>query len=269
MSLSSAIGSGLKLGASLAPSFMGGGGITGTDILNFGASLYDSNTALKNAKHQMGQNKEFAQKGIRWKVADAKAAGIHPLYAMGASTNMPSVSMQGGSNISGALKSAMDGRLTRLQEKAIQADIVLKLARASEVSRRGQRINSQQDKDVLDPQELVPATVKVSERHGVEHGKGGRIVKSQLGNFLFKSNQPSAQSYEDETGEAVSMLASTMESAKAWGRWKHFKNEARKRYPINYRKTPTKQELIKRRIQQRRQAQWLQHRVKIFLKHGD
>lgn len=30
--------------------------------------------------------KEFAQKGIRWKTADAKAAGLHPLYAMGANT---------------------------------------------------------------------------------------------------------------------------------------------------------------------------------------
>lgn len=28
--------------------------------------------------------KDFAQQGIRWKVADAEAAGIHPLYALGA-----------------------------------------------------------------------------------------------------------------------------------------------------------------------------------------
>lgn len=30
--------------------------------------------------------KEFAQHGVRWKVEDAKQAGIHPLYALGAST---------------------------------------------------------------------------------------------------------------------------------------------------------------------------------------
>lgn len=29
---------------------------------------------------------KFAQEGIRWKVDDAKAAGIHPLYALGANT---------------------------------------------------------------------------------------------------------------------------------------------------------------------------------------
>lgn len=30
--------------------------------------------------------KEFAKKAIRWKVADAQKAGIHPLYALGANT---------------------------------------------------------------------------------------------------------------------------------------------------------------------------------------
>lgn len=43
-----------------------------------------------NAQKQQGQEreielqKEFAQQGLRWKVADAKAAGIHPLAALGA-----------------------------------------------------------------------------------------------------------------------------------------------------------------------------------------
>lgn len=31
--------------------------------------------------------REFAQQGIQWKVADAKAAGVHPLYALGAQTH--------------------------------------------------------------------------------------------------------------------------------------------------------------------------------------
>lgn len=36
------------------------------------------------AREQMAQQREFAQHGIRWRVSDAQAAGIHPLYAMGA-----------------------------------------------------------------------------------------------------------------------------------------------------------------------------------------
>lgn len=38
------------------------------------------------AQQNVALQKQFAQEGIRWKVADAKAAGIHPLYALGAST---------------------------------------------------------------------------------------------------------------------------------------------------------------------------------------
>ena len=44
----------------------------------------------KNQKDSNAQNaayqKEFAQHGIRWKVEDAKAAGLHPLAALGSST---------------------------------------------------------------------------------------------------------------------------------------------------------------------------------------
>lgn len=43
----------------------------------------------QNAAHaaaQMQAQKDFAQQGIRWRVNDAKKAGIHPLYALGAST---------------------------------------------------------------------------------------------------------------------------------------------------------------------------------------
>lgn len=40
----------------------------------------------KIARNQENLQREFAQHGIRWKVEDAKAAGLHPLYAIGAST---------------------------------------------------------------------------------------------------------------------------------------------------------------------------------------
>lgn len=36
-------------------------------------------------REQAQLQREFAQNGIQWKVADAKAAGIHPLYALGGS----------------------------------------------------------------------------------------------------------------------------------------------------------------------------------------
>lgn len=41
--------------------------------------------SLQIARENMAMQKEFAQNGIRWKMEDAKQAGIHPVFALGAS----------------------------------------------------------------------------------------------------------------------------------------------------------------------------------------
>ena len=45
------------------------------------------------ARQEYQNQKEFAQHGLRWKVEDAKQAGINPLVALGASTHSPSASI--------------------------------------------------------------------------------------------------------------------------------------------------------------------------------
>jgi len=59
-------------------------------------SFFDSQSAKQNIKLQ----KQFAQEGIQWKVADAKKAGIHPLYALGAQTHSFAPVQTGGGNFS-------------------------------------------------------------------------------------------------------------------------------------------------------------------------
>lgn len=46
-------------------------------------NLISQDAANKRADQQEALQREFAQNGIRWRVADAKAAGVHPLYALG------------------------------------------------------------------------------------------------------------------------------------------------------------------------------------------
>lgn len=61
--------------------------------------------AAANIAHQ----KEFAQHGIRWRVDDARAAGIHPIYALGASTPSfapVSAAFSGDTSLPNALASA-------------------------------------------------------------------------------------------------------------------------------------------------------------------
>lgn len=62
------------------------------EIISAGANLLGGFLSRSDAKEQAeaafnrnaALQREFAQNGIRWKVEDAKAAGIHPAYAIGA-----------------------------------------------------------------------------------------------------------------------------------------------------------------------------------------
>lgn len=89
-------------GAALGSAFGG--------ILNFGSSM--SQQQAENVRHseQMALareniqlQKDFAQQGVRWKVEDAQAARIHPLFAMGASTHPFTPVSVGGSGSSGGM----------------------------------------------------------------------------------------------------------------------------------------------------------------------
>lgn len=66
------------------------GGVVG-GLLGGAGSVVSAGISAANAKAINQANyehqKEFAQHGIRWKVADAKAAGLHPLAALGAQTS--------------------------------------------------------------------------------------------------------------------------------------------------------------------------------------
>lgn len=78
-SAGSGAASGAAMGASMGPwGAVAGGVIGGIAGAIGGKSKFD------RANYEA--QKEFAKKGIRWRVGDAKAAGVHPLYALGAQT---------------------------------------------------------------------------------------------------------------------------------------------------------------------------------------
>lgn len=80
--------------ASSAPGWLGSAITAGGSILG---GLFSGSSANKLWKKQYRASKEFAQQGIRWKVADARAAGISPLVALGAQTHSPTLSATGSS----------------------------------------------------------------------------------------------------------------------------------------------------------------------------
>lgn len=59
-------------------------------VLNLAGDIFgierSNQSAGRIASDNVNLQREFAQQGIRWRVEDAKAAGIHPLAALGANT---------------------------------------------------------------------------------------------------------------------------------------------------------------------------------------
>lgn len=47
----------------------------------------NNQNAMQMAQENIRLQKKFAQEGIQWKVKDARKAGVHPLYALGAQTH--------------------------------------------------------------------------------------------------------------------------------------------------------------------------------------
>jgi hypothetical protein len=78
-----------------AAAITAGGSLLGGALGYFGAKSQASQQAAM-MKAQMDAQREFAQKGVRWKVADAKEAGISPLAALGAQTHSFSPMSVGG-----------------------------------------------------------------------------------------------------------------------------------------------------------------------------
>lgn len=97
-----------------------GGGAT-----QLAGGMLGIDAARKEGNSNRSEQREYATNAIRWKVADAKAAGIHPLYAMGAtgasfspvSTGAPEILSNMGQNVGRAIQStASSGERAHLNE---------------------------------------------------------------------------------------------------------------------------------------------------------
>lgn len=61
-----------------------------SDLAALATSFFGARNAARESKKAaeaaVDHQREFAQHGVRWRVEDAKAAGVHPLFALGAQT---------------------------------------------------------------------------------------------------------------------------------------------------------------------------------------
>lgn len=73
--------------------------------LDIAGGFIDDARNRRMADESADAQRQFAQHGIQWRVEDAKRAGIHPLYALGAQTHSFSPTVIG-SNVGGAMSRA-------------------------------------------------------------------------------------------------------------------------------------------------------------------
>lgn len=66
---------------------IGGGAAIINGLMNRDSVSAANEANAEAAKVNIQKQEEFAKKGIGWKVQDAYASGVHPLYALGANTN--------------------------------------------------------------------------------------------------------------------------------------------------------------------------------------
>jgi len=78
----------------------------GASLLGIGAARDAQKEQARQAELNREMQVQFAQKGIQWRAADAEAAGISKLYALGANTASYSPVSVGGSQVPSAISAA-------------------------------------------------------------------------------------------------------------------------------------------------------------------
>lgn len=195
--------------------------------------LFGDDDAKKNRQMQM----DLAKNNIQYKVADAKKAGVHPLYALGApSANFNPVSSPMGQSIQNASqsfgKAVSSNYEKQLQQKNlenIQADIDLKKARtmgfigeykdSSNVARAPQTGRTGgNDMDYVNPQATKNIPI----------GKGASITTDK--------NVADAQTLEDRYAEWANLFAPYImykDYKKTMDRKNPYGKDVEKKYPTN------------------------------------
>lgn len=153
-------------------------------------------------------SKEFAQQGIRWKVEDAKAAGLHPLAALGAQTSSFSPVSVGtpslGEGVAGAGQD-ISRAINSTRDSTARVDAYSKTIQDLNIQRMGlenQLLGSQIAK--INQAGIPPAMPTPSDRYLID-GQGNTPLVS---NQAMKRNA-SAPGFPSQEGGAIPDLGYT------------------------------------------------------------
>lgn len=114
-----------------------------SSLVDVAGAFMDKDSNRKQWGLNRDMQREFAQHGIRWKVADAKAAGLHPLAALGASTTS-FAPMSVGDNLGSALAgTGQDLMRAAMATQTRDEREMVRQGQAAEVALRERQANAQ------------------------------------------------------------------------------------------------------------------------------
>lgn len=178
-------------------------------------SIFGANKAEEAAEKQAQLQREFAQNGIRWKVEDAKQAGIHPLYALGANTHSYapiSVGSQDFATVGQNLGSAI-GAMTTSKEKSdgfaktVQGLTLEKMGLENEILRSQLHMNNQPGRGPG-----MPGGPTLIDGQGSTSGKVGVMTAGGTNGVTVTVNPANtpAQEVENQYSEIPANVAGTL-----------------------------------------------------------
>lgn len=182
-----------SLAGGLGGLFGGGGGSQQSD----GTFLQNQFSAQMNwNREQAAMQKEFAQNGLRWRVEDAKAAGLHPLAAIGAGgasytptilagTGEPSPGRSSNRDVGSSLAAMGQGlgrAISATQTKEERILTAFEIKRQEQQIQQGDLMNQKLMLDIAQMANPGPAFPNVTNRYG-------EMVTSQ-GNIPSGLTQP-------------------------------------------------------------------------------
>lgn len=155
------------------------GSVIGTQMAQDAA---DDRASAANA-----QAREMATHGIRWKVEDAKAAGLHPLFALGGSGATYSPAVAPVFDQSQNLGRAAEAVSTAFEKAMAQNALAMSASQLEESDLRKDLLYSQIWRNYL---EAAPAMMPPAVRPGVVYGQDGSMPGGFVGLEPFTSGSP-------------------------------------------------------------------------------
>lgn len=229
------------------------------------AGGYMGKRATERANNaNIAMQNEFAKNGIRWKVEDAKAAGVHPLYALGAQTSMPTASVMADNSLGQSLANASQDISAAMMKTETQEQRARNLLEMMEINSRIEENDARRDLTreqirrlqnigpTIDMPKISPTgAVKIQPDEQISSRDNDHALSASPGTPAFKrynifgdfgidapwSQEGLAESLEGTGGLAITLLRNLLLRPAEWFNQRAFP-KLKNKYSETIRKSP-------------------------------